>query len=252
LERQVVNQFLRFIVIAAKGKIKAEGIMKKPILSWIKQLSNQNKRKAGFTLIELLAVVFLIGIIATIAGPSWLTFTNQRRVTAANDVVLKALQEAQSKAKKEKLSYSVSFKNESGKVPELAIHPTKKANGTDDVDPTNASDMKPELWRSLGKDLSLKPGQVILRTNITAGNQGGSSPVKYDPQTLAKITFDYMGTLDKTSGNPSLPLIIEVAAPVGNSTDPIPSTKRCVKITTLLGTIQPGRVNECNPPSSPI
>ena len=224
--------------------------MKKPLLSWLKQLAYPKKSETGFTLVEVLVVVLIVGIIATIAGPSWLTFTNQRRVTAANDVVLRALQEAQSKAKKEKVSYSVSFKTDPNKVPELAIYRTKIQNPdgtTSDVDPT-ASGFNG--WRSLGKDLSFKPGQVIVGTNLKGENKADPGSATYPPPTSAKITFDYMGTL----GTASFPdnttndaLIIEVAAPVGISNNPVPSTKRCIRITTLLGSIQPGKTNECGP-----
>ncbi len=231
--------------------------MAKSLLSWkFRHLYHQKKGKSGFTLIELLIVVMLIGIIASISAPGWLAFTNQRRVTAANDVVFKALQEAQSKAKKEKLSYSVSFRNQPGKVPELAIYRTYEGDGdlktnAIAVDPTSNN----ALWRSLGKDLSLKPGQVILGTNLNGENinnarsSGSDGSINYPPPLASsKITFDYMGVLDQARGTPNPFLIIVVAAPAGNSansTTPINSTKRCVKVTTLLGALQPGKAGEC-------
>ena len=222
--------------------------MKKSLLSWLKQLAYPKKSETGFTLVEVLVVVIIIGIIATIAGPSWLTFTNQRRVTAANDVVLRALQEAQSKAKKEKVSYSVSFKTDPNKVPELAIYRTTIQNSdgtTSVVDPT-ASGFNG--WRSLGKDLAFKPGQVILGTNLKGENQTDvGTQFTYTASATSKITFDYMGALPNASIPPNKALIILVAAPVGNSNDPIPSTRRCVKIKTLLGAIQPGKTTECDP-----
>ncbi|HEY9709316.1 MAG TPA: hypothetical protein V6D48_14020, partial [Oculatellaceae cyanobacterium] len=72
----------------------------------------------------------------------------------------------------------------------------------------------------------------------------------------AKITFDYTGAFP-TTPNPNLGsqgLIIAVAAGKPNSSPPEPaSTQRCVKVSTLLGSIQLGKIgsgssaNQCQP-----
>lgn len=189
---------------------------------------------AGFTLLELMFVLVIVGILSAIATPSWLGFTNQRRLNAANDAVLSALQQAQQQAKRTKLSYSVSFKTEDtaqGKVPQVAIHP---ANPT----PTN--------WEILGKDLELKPGQFLLGTNLSGENTAGST-LSYASSTAQTITFDYMGSLPPSTNLGNKGLILTVGVPQsGNSTQVLDGTKRCVIVQTLLGTMRTAKGTDCN------
>ncbi len=222
--------------ILQRSKAKAPA---KPELSQPKLSSSQ--ANAGYTLIELLVVITIVGVLAVIAGPGWVSFVNQRRVGAANDVVLRALQEAQTQAKNKKVSYSVSFRTPSGQAPQIAIYPTKKLDATGvsiDVDPTKPTDLNPSAWKSFGQDLGIKPGQVILGTNLNGENTAKTSVVYNPTSTTNKITFDYMGALP-TGAKVDPPLTVVVGIPRGNA--PIASTVRCVQVRTLLGTITTGR-----------
>jgi prepilin-type N-terminal cleavage/methylation domain-containing protein len=69
----------------------------------------KNSSNSGFTLVEMLVVIFIIGILSAIAIPSWVSFVNTRRLSVAQDEVYRAMRQAQSQAKKQKLTWQVSF-----------------------------------------------------------------------------------------------------------------------------------------------
>lgn len=189
----------------------------------------QRQTESGFTLIELLVVVIMIGVLASIMAPGWQTFVSRQRVNKANDAVLSALQEAQSEAKKTKLSYSVSFNNK-GNVPQVAVYRKGTA-------PNNLP------WRDLGQELAIKPDQVILGTNLDPAQENKkAAQVSYSSITgteFPTITFDYQGTLLNPA---SSDLAVVVSAPVSKGgTTPIPILKRCVQVKTLLGAMTIGR-----------
>ncbi|MBE9041516.1 prepilin-type cleavage/methylation domain-containing protein [Oscillatoriales cyanobacterium LEGE 11467] len=84
---------------------------------------------------EALAVVVLIGALAAIAAPSWMKFKDRYALNAANNDVLLAMREAQSKAIRTKTTWQASFRETDGIV-EWAVHPTN-------LDPGAA------VWQSL-------------------------------------------------------------------------------------------------------
>lgn len=201
------------------------------------------RMEAGFTLIETLVVVVMVGVLAAIAAPSWLGFVARQRVNKANDAVLGALQEAQQLAKKNKINYSVSFKNIDN-IPKAAIH----------AGYTMPSDDKDARWkRLLGEDVdALKSRQVLIYTNTDSdeANKTTSSSINFTAPGSGTITFDYMGVVaNQKDGStaPNTPLRIAVAAPNSGTSTSASSLTRCVIVDTLIGGMRIERnQSDCN------
>jgi type II secretory pathway pseudopilin PulG len=212
--------------------------MKKSHVSRLRETATQSRqqllrrspsqREGGFTIMELLIIIIIVGVLAAIAAPSWLSFVNQRRVNAANDFVLRSLQDAQSQAKSKKLSYSVSLIAPSDGSPAIAVHPASSP-------PSNTATDK--RWKSFGQELGIKPKQIWLGTNATNAGTVAANLKPVPPNGVTAITFDYLGNVQSGNG-----LVIAVAAAQANNpTTPLPQTNRCVAVTTLLGAMQTGK-----------
>jgi prepilin-type N-terminal cleavage/methylation domain-containing protein len=180
----------------------------------------------GFTLIEMLVVVIIIAVLSAIAAPGWLAFTNRQRISKYNDSVFSALQNAQSEARKKKLSQTVQFRTDP-----LTQQPQVSVYNPSQVDPPIPLVPVPPSWQPLSQNTELKDNQFALST-----------------PTANSITFDYQGSIksidirDLASGkvtrNISNPLIANtpifgVTVSLKNS-----QSKRCVLVLTLIGTMK--------------
>lgn len=224
----------RFILLKILPQVSLTFIALQSSKSRLEKLSLIPKKRSvnqsGFTLIEMLVVIIITGILSAIAIPSWTNFIDGRRANAVNDAILQAIKQAQSEAKKNKIAYVVGFKTIS-QVPQIAIY---RAN-------TSA------IWGNLVKDSSIKPGQVLIGTNITSATEIGTG-ITYASTTAQTISFDYSGNLSSPSLANDLAIVVAVGVPTTNSsTTVLASTRRCVKIVTLLGSIQTEQKSKCNP-----
>lgn len=177
-----------------------------------------SQQQAGYTLLELLVVVMLVAILAAIAGPGWLTFVNRQRINALRGEVYQTLQTAQSEAKKNKLSRTVTFSR-------------------------STPDGLPQVSINGGSAQLLGQGQ-IKKGQITEFNKYTIGPRNTYTITNLPITFDYQGNVTPTNyqnqngASESPPYIVTVSGAGG---------KRCVIVETLLGGMRTANEKECPP-----
>lgn len=172
---------------------------------------NYSSNQSGFTLIEMLVVIIMVGILSAIAVPSWLSFTQTRRLNIAQDQAYRSIREAQSNAKKEKRTWAACFHDDGNKVDwSVSRVPSDTWSCTD---ATN--------WQSLSSDSKVL---AINSTNTTFT----ASPATYYP-----VKFKYDGSVTPLG---------KITLVVRGETNGI---KRCVVVSTLLGAMRTAKDAGC-------
>ena len=202
--------------------------MKTPILLKVLQscatkanpnYKNTASRKGdnGFTLLEVLIIVLILGILSSIAAPSWLAFINRQRVRTVNDRVFQTLRTAQSEAKRTKSDRVVTFN--------LTDPPTATINTV--TVPAQNPPLQTVTFDAGGE---IKAGTIKLLTNVTTAG-GADLP-------LNSIIFDYQGNVKQFP--PIGRFVVSVSASPNGA-------KQCAIVETIIGGMRTGEGPECTP-----
>lgn len=185
---------------------------------------------AGFTLIEMLVIVVLITIIAAIAAPSWLQFLTRQRLNIAQSEAITAMREAQAKAKQQKRTWEVCFRDQLdtdgiNRV-QWSVRPVPEAA------PANSCAIATiNPWNNLtGEDAD----KITINT---ATSSFPGSPTGY-----YRVQFQEKGWVKAAQADNSQDIGKITFTPRNQPT----GSKRCVMVSTLLGALRVGTNSECN------
>ncbi|MGK7872040.1 MAG: Tfp pilus assembly protein FimT/FimU [Xenococcaceae cyanobacterium] len=161
---------------------------------------------AGFSLLEMMIVTVVAGILIAIAAPNLVGFLARQRLNTANNEIYLAMRKAQSNAKKEKVNWQASFR-EQNEVVEWTVH-------RQSISPTSGS------WESLPADVLIDDSNTTLYKN-TSNN-------------LWRVRFNYKGNIQGQLGRITL------------YTEQTGNVKRCVFVSTLLGALRTDSDEGCD------
>ena len=181
------------------------------------------KSDGGFTILELIVIVLVLGILSSIAAPSWLAFINRQRVRTVNDRVLQSLRSAQSEAKRTKRDIRIQF--------DTTVNPPKVK-----FDPPLATGGSEQKLDAGGE---IKPGTITLTTNATANFY-----IEVPPIPANSIVFDYQGNVKKLPPSTNSARFVVTVAPANSTTNS--SARQCAIVETIIGGMRTAEGTGCN------
>ena len=187
-----------------------------------------NSNTAGFTLIELLVIIIIVGILAAILAPTWLSFLNRQRVGTVRSDLLQTIKQAQQDAIQRRQTVSLEFTN------------------TDDGYPA----IDRGIEQVLGSGSGLRPDMVALLSYYIDDEDGPESDVNisfdYQGKPINEEAVDFItGTSTDLSEGEGLPFVISVS-------DQNASEIQCVIIANLIGSLKTAEGEDCALPDVEI
>ncbi|TVR08653.1 MAG: type II secretion system protein [Phormidium sp. GEM2.Bin31] len=176
----------------------------------------------GFTTIEVLVVIVMLGILAAIAAPGWLSFVNNQRVKNTADAALQTMRRAQSRASTENRTWEASFRLVEGEGVQGSAHP-RGGNPS---------------WTTLSPDAGNLVTLDLSRTTMPQTCDHGDYCIRFEDRgVVSSESYDNPNAAGDDSGT-----IARIAfADVDGGDNP---NRRCVIVSTILGSIRGDRCED--------
>jgi prepilin-type N-terminal cleavage/methylation domain-containing protein len=178
---------------------------------------------SGFSLLELLVTIVAIGVLSAIAVPSFLAFVDLYRLNAAQDEIYRALRQAQSQAKKEKLTWQFSLREYNG-ILQWATHQAEASKFIPDA----------VIWQDLDRSIRLDRE----RNNK---NKYETTLQKHSSQQVWRVIFNYQGCPVYNVGDECTHTSLQALGQITLYSKNGGKTRRCVYVSTILGAMRTGK-----------
>ncbi|MGI0490412.1 pilus assembly FimT family protein [Alkalinema pantanalense CENA528] len=185
---------------------------------------------AGYTLLEVLLVVIIVGVLAAISAPGWLSFMNNQRTNSARSQIFDILRRAQAEAKQTKTPREVRFDLANLR---LAILPCPNSGSVDAAVSAN---------RNCTQNRTAIPDAAVTKWETLGNGNLSKDNVTFDKTGNAWVVFDNYGEIVRETTQPiATNAIFKIGVKPTRG-----GTTKCVIIQTVLGGMREGEGTDCN------